>query len=120
MLAYDLIFLVARAVVLEYPRAHAFDPVLADGGDDVGVVGPGVLAVVLRGLGGMVGVGMIEPQEVHVPLPSALLELLYARRLDEEAARTLLLVGVLRAPDVDDYLHLAHVHTHDGPGTLLG
>src|SRR5215212_3378187 len=120
MLAYDLLFFVARTVVFEHPRAHILDPALTHRSYEVRVVGPGVLAVVLRWLRGVIGVGMVEAEQVEVQLRGPLLELLYLRRLDEEASRALLLVGVLGAPDVYHDLHLAHVHPDERPRALLG
>src|ERR687885_1372828 len=117
---YDRLFVVVRAVVLEHPRAHVLDLVLTHGGDDVRVVGPGVLPVVLGGLGRVIRVRVVEPQEVHVPFLRPLLELLYLQRLDEKAPRPILLVGVLGAPDVDHDLHFAYVHPDEGSGALLG
>src|SRR5919199_3229225 len=116
---YDGLFVVVRAIVLEHPRAHVLDLVLAYRGDDVRVVGPSVLPVVLGGLGRMIRMRVVEPQEVHVSLLRPLLKLLYLQRLDEEATAPVLIVGVFRSPDVDYNLHVARVHPDDGPGALL-
>src|SRR5919199_5915305 len=117
---YDRLFVVVRAVVLEHPRAHVIDLVLAHGGDDVRVVRPGVLPVVLGGLGRVIRVRMVEPQEIHVQLPRPLLEPLYLQRLDEEAMPPVLVVGILCPPDVYHDLHLARVHPDEGAGALFG
>src|ERR687885_2930659 len=44
---YDGLFVVARAVVAQHQRAHVLDLARAHRGDDVRVVGPGVLPIVL-------------------------------------------------------------------------
>src|SRR5215212_1480473 len=119
-LSYDGLFVVARAIVPEYPRTHVLDLVFAHGGDDVRVVGPGVLPIVLGGAGRVIRVGVVEPEQVHVPLLRPLLELLYLQGLDEEATPPVLLVGVLSSPDVDHDLHLPRVDPDEGPGALLG
>jgi hypothetical protein len=68
----------------------------------------------------VVGVRVIEPEQVHVPLGCSLLELLYLRRLDEETPRALLPMGVFRAPNVDHDLHLPDIHPNERPCALLG
>src|SRR5215216_1181861 len=118
-LSYYRLFVVTGAVALQGPRAHVLDVLAAHRGYYVGVARPGVLSVVLGGLGRMIRMGVVEPQKPHVLLFGPLLELLYRERLDEKPPAALLLVRVLGPPHVHDDPDAATVYAHQRPGALF-
>src|SRR5215218_5734531 len=118
-LSYYRLFVVTGTVVSQGPRAHVLDVLAAYRGYNVRVARPGMLAVVLRGLGRVVRVGMVEPQQPHVLLFGPLLEPLYRERLDEKPPAALLLMRVLGPPHVHDDPDAAAVDTDERAGALL-
>src|SRR5687767_5302261 len=87
MFAICQIFLVeSRAIVLETPRRHVFGHAAADCHDDVRKKRPRMIEVVLRRPCGVVGMRMVEAQELTAALRRASLGLAIVVGADSESS----------------------------------